>query len=333
VGRLVVRVTTALTVMLLVALGSWSCSQASYSGKIESITVGMESTPVNSLIYIAEDQKLFAANGLNVTIKEYASGLAATNGMMNGEVDIATAAEFVIVGKALAKESVVTLGSIDRFRHIHLIGRKDRGFDSVSDLKGKRIGVPLKTAAEFYLGRFLDLNRMSVGQVSLVDVSPAKSVDALVNGDVDAVVTWQPNVRAIEDRLGGEIVEWRPQGEQPTYCAAISTSKWASEHPDLAKRFLASLVQAEKYNASHPNEARAIVQKKLNYDDAYVAAIWPEHQLLVSLDQALVVAMEDQARWMMNNKLTDEKSMPDFLGNIYVDGLKTVAPASVNIIN
>jgi NitT/TauT family transport system substrate-binding protein len=299
---------------------------------MESITIGMDPTAVNSLIYIAKDQDYFAANGLNVTIKDYTSGLAAVNGMLKNEVDIATAAEFVIVGHALKKESVRSLGSIDKFLHIYLVGRRDRGVRSVADLKGKRIGVTLKTAAEFYLGRFLDLHGMNIRQVALVNVSPLQSVDALVNGDVDAVIAWQPNVKAIEDRLASGVVKWGAQQGQAAYCMVIGRSEWVAKHPELIKHFSNSLAQAEDYIIHHPAEAKAIIQKWLQYDDAYMAAVWTEHQLLVSLDQSLITAMEDEARWMIKNNLTKEKQVPDFMNYIYVDGLKAVKPEAVNII-
>ena len=58
----------------------------------------------------------------------------------------------------------------------------------------------------------------------------------------------------------------------------------------------------------------------------------PEHQFSLSLDQSLITAMEDEARWMIKNYLTTEKKVPDFLNYIYADGLKAVKPEAVNII-
>jgi NitT/TauT family transport system substrate-binding protein len=42
--------------------------------------------------------------------------------------------------------------------------------------------------------------------------------------------------------------------------------------------------------------------------------------------------MEDEARWMIKNKLTTEKQVPDFLSYIYEDGLKAIKPEAVKII-
>jgi NitT/TauT family transport system substrate-binding protein len=63
-----------------------------------------------------------------------------------------------------------------------------------------------------------------------------------------------------------------------------------------------------------------------------MAAFWTEHQLSVSLDQALIAAMEDEARWMIRSNLVSENQVPDFLNYTYPDALKAAEPDAVSII-
>jgi hypothetical protein len=44
------------------------------------------------------------------------------------------------------------------------------------------------------------------------------------------------------------------------------------------------------------------------------------------------LAMEDEARWMIANYLTNETAVPDFRKYMYTEGLNTVKPGSVHII-
>jgi NitT/TauT family transport system substrate-binding protein len=60
--------------------------------------------------------------------------------------------------------------------------------------------------------------------------------------------------------------------------------------------------------------------------------VWQQNQFTLSLDQSLVLAMEDEARWMIKNNLTTERQVPNFLDYIHEDGLKAVKPELVNII-
>lgn len=314
-------------VLLLIVLGLWSCSR-----QMDSITIGNPPFESGALIYIAQDQHFFTGNGLKVVIKDYDSGLAAVNGVLKNEVDMAGAAEFAMVGKAFKREKLRVVGILDRFQFVYLIGRKDRGIGTLSDLKGKKIGVPRQTIAEFYLGRFLNLHGMNLKDVARVDVRPSRAVAAIADGNIDAIVYYEPYAHAVKERLGSNGISWPAQSSQPTYGMVVCREDWIARHAKRVSRFLRALVQAEEYVIHHPAEAKAIVQKTLHHDDAYMATIWPQHQFSLSLDQSLILAMKDEARWMISNNLTQEKQIPDFINFIYVDGLKAVKPEAVKII-
>ncbi len=42
--------------------------------------------------------------------------------------------------------------------------------------------------------------------------------------------------------------------------------------------------------------------------------------------------MEDEARWIIKNNLTTEKTVPNFSDYIYEAGLEAIKPEAVNII-
>jgi NitT/TauT family transport system substrate-binding protein len=293
----------------------------------------MVPTELNALFYVAEAQKLFAANGLQVTLKEdYDSGASAAAGMLNGEADIALAAEFPIVRQVFNKKDITSFGTIAKYENTYIIWRTDSGIKTIQDLKGKKVGVTLKTISEFYLGRTLDLNGINIQQVTLIDTRAPDSEKAIAEREVDAVATWEPWVAQINQRMGKEVITMPLQSGQYAYWNLVSTVNWTKKHSNLLKRLVESLVQAENYIVSHQDEAKAIVRKRMNFDDAYLEMIWQRYQFSLSLDQSLILAMEDEARWMIKNNLTKEKKVPDFVNYIYVDGLKAVKPEVVNII-
>ena len=187
-----------------------------------------------------------------------------------------------------------------------LIGRRSLGLDRVPSLEGKTIGVPVGTAADFMLSRFLNLNGINKGKISIVDVQAPRAVEALLEGKIDAVVTWEPNVMKLQSRLGDDIITWPVQSGQPMYCVLLTSDRWARDHHDLLGRFLASLIKAEDYLVQNNEEAMAIIKNQLDYDEDYIRAIWPEHQFSLRLEQSFITAMEDQARWVVGNNLTNE---------------------------
>jgi NitT/TauT family transport system substrate-binding protein len=332
--RLIFAILGVVIIVLGGAFVLWLRTPKGYSGKMESIAIGI---PSSFFAYthtcIAEDQRFFARNGIIVTIRDYDQGLDAIDSMLNGGVDIAAPSEFPIVEKALKKERVRIIASTIRGETFYLIGRKDRGIKNTLDLKGKRVGLRRGSIAEFYFGRFLNLHGMNMKDVTLVEVKSEKLADAISEGKVDAVITHQPFVYDIEERLGAHGKVWPAQSGQPMYGIMVSRDDWITRHPELVNRFVNSLVQAEEYIINHPDGAKAIIQKRFKFDRASIERMWQVHQFSLSLDQSLITAMEDEARWMIKNKLTSEKHVPDFVNYIYIDGLKAVKPEAVNIIH
>jgi NitT/TauT family transport system substrate-binding protein len=324
----------AVVVILGVAFVLWFRAPKGYSGKMESIAVAYPPFESATLFYIAEDQHFFGQNGLNITSHKYDTGVASLGGILNGEADIAVGiAEFPLVGRTFQKAKIRIIGNIDKAEFLFLVGRKDRGIEKASDLKGKRVGTTFRTVAHFHLGRFLNLNGMNIQDITLVDVkTPEEWVNAVVNGDIDAVATAQPYANLAKERLGANAVVWPAQSGQPLHGLIISSNEWIIKHPKLTRRFLRSLAQAEAYVIHNPAQAKDILQKRLNLDPAYIETVWSQNQFSLSLDQSLITAMEDEARWMMKNNLTSEKKIPDFLNYIYEDGLKAIKPEAVNII-
>ena len=335
-GKILKRVPVIMLTLLAVVsfgFGLLACSSGSDSEKLEPLTVAIVPTELNGLLYVAEAKKLFAANGLQITLKEhYDSGASAAAGMLNGEAEIALAAEFPIVRQVLNKRDIATFGTIAKYENTYIIWRTDSGIKTIQDLKGKKVGVTLKTISEFYLGRTLDLHSINIQQVTLVDKRAPDSERAIASREVEAVATWEPWVAQINQRMGKEVITMPLQGGQYAYWNLVSTPGWMNNHPDRIKRLISSMIQAESYATRHQSEAKAIVRKRMNFDDAYLESLWPRYQFSLSLDQSLITAMEDEARWMIKNKLTEEKNVPNFLNYIYVDALKVVKPEAVNII-
>lgn len=318
-----------LVVMMLVL----SACRSGYTGKMESLTIATVPTDINAMLYGAEAQNFFAANGLQVTIKEdYDSGATATAGMLNGEADLSTASEFLIVRHVFNRVDMVSLATITRYENTFISWRTDSGVKTLGDLKGRKVGIPLQTIAEFYLGRTLELNGINIQEVTLVDVRTAGSIDALANGEVDAVVTWEPWASQIDQKMGSAVTTLPLQSSQYAYWNLVGTRDWVSQHPDALERLIKTFIQTENYIIAHPEEAKVIVEKRLDFEKEYMDLVWERYHFSLSLDQSFIAAMEDEARWMISNNLTTEKEVPDLLKYLYLDSLEALKPNAVNII-
>jgi len=326
----------AVLVLAAILAGAWlrTSLQEDPAGEPKPLIIAYSPFEASGLLFIAEDRGFFTANGLNVTLRKYDTGNGALGGMVNGEDDIAVGTtEFPAVLGVFRGESLRIIGSIDKAEYIYLIGRKDR-INEASDLRWKRVGTTLGTVAHFHLGRFLTLHGMNMKDVDLVDVkTPAGWVDAVAEGDIDAIATAQPYANAAKERLGDNAIAWPIQGGQPMYSLVISTDGWLRGHRETERKLLSSLAEAEEYSTEHPAESKGIIQRRLNLDDSYSEDLWSQNRYSLSLDQSLIIAMEDEARWMMENNLTNATEVPNFLNSIDATGIKRVKPEAVTLIS
>jgi NitT/TauT family transport system substrate-binding protein len=317
---------------LMAVLGPSSCTKADHSAPLETIRIAAPPLEQNALFYVADEKRFFIDQGLRIVMKDYDSGVTAINGMLAGEAEMAQAAEFPFVRTVFEKTKIRLITCTDRFENDYLVGRKERGIKGIADLKGKRIGVALHTINEFYLGRFLAMNGIDTRRVTLVDLKPAQYVTAMAGGDVDAIIAWEPYVDRIKKDVSG-IVVWPAQSSQAAYGVLMCATEWLNNHSETVQRLLKSLRKGEEHLVRHEDEAKAIVRKRLNYSESYLASVWPKHQFSLFLDQTLIVAMKDEAQWMINNRLTGETGLPDFADYVFTDALKAVKPEGVKVIH
>ncbi len=329
-ARLVPWVSLMAAVALIVPVSSCMPGQQTETA---SIRLGMVFQESAIPFLVAENQGLFTRNGININFKYYDSGAQAVAGMLNDEIDLASsAAEYVLASQIMGGKKIQTIGSFDRVEFTTIIARKDRGITSVAQLYGKRIGVLRGSAAEFYLGRFLSLNGMDAKSVTLVNMTNAEAGEAVVSGTVDAIITVPPFAEDAISKLGDVAITWKAQATQLTHLLILCQDQWALEHKTLVVHLLSALEGAEDFIAQHPVEAKSIAKKELNVDDSQISVIWARNIFGLSLDQSLIAAMEDEARWMIKNSLTAEKDVPLFNSYIYEDALKAIKPEAVNII-
>ncbi|MBC8230736.1 NrtA/SsuA/CpmA family ABC transporter substrate-binding protein [bacterium] len=304
-----------------------------YTRAVEKLTLAAYKGDTGALVYIAQEQGYFTENGLDVTIKDYEAGKLAADALLANEADISTSADFVLVSNSFEHDNLRVLGTVALADINELVARRDRGIATPGDLKGKKIGVTRKSIGEFFLGTFLIFEGLSLADVEVVDLKPSEIVEAISAGEIDAALTWEPNIFKIKSLLGANVISWPGQSGQDFFFILLSKEEWLKEHPSAVERFLRALVQAEEFVKKNNEKAKHFVAERFDYESKYVESIWSKHRFLVVLPQALLLAMEDQARWKIKNKLTDATEVPNYLDFIYLDGMKEVKPEAITIMH
>lgn len=331
-GKRAVGVLVTLSLVLFVVNAASNMGWLSYDvfEKPDSLRLGAYAGDVGALAWIAQDQGHYAAAGLTVGLKGYASGKDAMEALRAGEVDVATASEYVVATRSFAEPGLRILGSIAYYRNKGIVARRDRGIAAPGDLKGKRIGVTTPSGAEYSLYVFLALHGLSLADVTVISLAPAQIVAALSAGDIDAAITWQPHVKAIEDKLGSGGISFSGDGFD-TYLLLVTRQEQLAGSSKAMEKLLRAMVQTEQWVQSHPEDAKRHVSQRFQLEPAHVEKLWPKMLLEVTLPQELLIALDGQARWLARARGQATAAIPNYSSFMRSEELKAVKPAAVTL--
>ena len=171
---------------------------------------------------------------------------------------------------------------------------------------------------------------ISPDDIIMIDLSPSQIVEALCRGDIDAGITWESFVYEAKKCMGENVLSWSAQDYQDLFMLLVTRKDVIETKPKAIELFLKSLVEAEEFVRSHGKEVRAIADKRWGREPAYADYIWERIRFAVALDQALIKALEANAR-AIKRRTGDSAPIPDYLEMIYFDGLDAVDPEAITI--
>lgn len=309
-----------------------SCTKPADPQKAEKLRIAIYPDTVSALIYIAQEQGFFKRHGLDVSLENYQTGVLAVNGLTAVKAEVARATEFVLAIQGFKRQDLRVIAAISFSDSMEVIARRDRGIKNPEDLKGKIVGVPKTTIAEFFLNNFLAFNTILPGEVRTIDLKPADLVKALSEGKIDAAACFPPFSDTMKKNLAGNAISWPIQDGQDYHLVLIIRDELIKNRPLAVTAFLKGVIEADDFLRKDEDRAQRIVERALGLDHGSVANTWAKTRFRVGLDQSLLTLLEDEGRWAIRNKLVDGQKVPNYLNFLYLDGLEKIKPDVVTVI-
>jgi ABC-type nitrate/sulfonate/bicarbonate transport system substrate-binding protein len=301
--------------------------------KAEKVRIAIFPDTISALIYIAQEQGFLKRHGLDVSLEDYQTGAFAVNGLIAGKADAATATEFVLAVQGFKRQDLRAIAAISFSDSMEVVARRDRGIKNPEDLRGKVVGVPKTTIAEFFLNTFLSFKGILPGEVRTVDLKPTDLVAALSEGKIDAASCFPPFSDTMKKNLARNAVSWPIQGGQDYHLLLIIRDELIKTRPLAVTGLLKGVIEAEDFLKKDKNGAQRIVDRTLGPDHESVVSTWAKTRFRVRLDQNLLTLMEDEARWAIKNKLVDAEKIPNYFTLLHLEGLEKIRPEAVGVIH
>jgi ABC-type nitrate/sulfonate/bicarbonate transport system substrate-binding protein len=289
--------------------------------------------PQSAATIVAYRKGYFRDHGLDVDVRRFPSGKLALDAVLGGGANFATVAETPVVFAGFAKLPAVILATISYSSDsCKVAARKDLGVSKPSDLKGKRVATAVGTSAEFFMEAFLKGNGLSRSDVQVVTLKPEDMPAALSRGDIAAFFIWEPYIYLAEKILGDRLMVFSGQKFYTETFNLATTKEYAGQNPEVVKKVLEALIDAENYIRSQPTDAVATVADQIGMDQEVLQKIWPAYHVGIVLDQFLIKEMQEEADWAVRSqKVRAGSSIPDFYKMIDPEPLRRIKPEAVEI--
>ena len=282
-------------------------------------------------VVIAKEKGFWTEQGLDVDVVPFTSGKDALDAVIAGKADASTNADTPIVFAVLRGEDRFAIVSGVAKTKSWVVANKDSGISNESDLKGKKLATRLGTTGEYFMHNFLRAHGITPAEVSIQSLDLPVAPIALDKREVDAIFYWQTVPYYAQRALGDRAVVFKP--DFPNEVLFIVFSKdFAVQKPEVVKKFLKGLVKAVDFIRSNEAEALEINSKVHNIPVADLKEIWPDFNLEISLKQAALDYLSNEAAWAMEaGKAPKNASKPDFCSFVFSQPLKAIASEKVSI--
>lgn len=305
-----------------------------FPGTRESVSISVPKPPSNWLTIIAVDQNFFSLEGLEVIPKNYPSGKRALLGMLAGEVDLATTARVPFVFNSLKRQDFSVLATIGTSSNDDkIIVRKDRGILKPEDLKGKRMATHKSSSSHFFLHLFLIKHNILDSEIEISFAKVEKLPEFLNGGKVDAISSREPFLSEAKRLLGDKAIIFSEPSLYLKSFNLVAFNSFIEKKPEIIKRVLRTMLRAEEFVKKHPNQAIKIIANNLEIPESIVAENFKTLDLSVHLEEELLLALEDQAKWIMGDKFEGASKFPNYLNFMYFKPLQSIRPKAVTIIH
>lgn len=300
---------------------------------VSKVTIAVPMQISSAAAIVASSQGLFKNNGVEVVSVPFKLGRDALQSVLDGHADLALVADTPLMFALIGGAPISILAGVSQGRRsLAVVGRKDHGVGRLQDLQGKSVGLSLRTNLTYFLDAMLQVHGIPSESVGLVDLPTPEIVRRLLSGNIDAAVLYQPILAEVEQQMGDRISVLYGEDIYSNRFFLTGKTAYIDGHPHEIRRILSGLIAANASIQSDPIVARKLVADAIKVKDETLARIFDPDAFMVSLDQAMLLALDDQTRWAMKRGLVKAGPIPNYLNSIKYQHLEALLPGAVTVV-
>ncbi len=206
--------------------------------------------------------------GVKINWRAFDTGTAMSAAMASGDVHISVSQgvpPFVVAASAGQDIQILDV-AVSYSDNDNCVVRTDLEIDknSADELAGKKVGVPIGTAAHYGFLKQMEYFGVDVSALEIVDMAPADSAAALAEIDGDMACGWGGALRRMQEN--GNVLLTGSEKEElgiQVFDVTSAPAQFVSENPELVADFLAVTAEmnARWNNGEDKEEMLSVIAK------------------------------------------------------------------------
>lgn len=288
--------------------------------------------------YLVSSRNYWKNQNIEASTLPFTSGRLAFDAALAGKAQFATATDSVV---GLAGANGVRAVIVAEFTRLSsgmvVAARTDRGIDTPTQLKGKRIATPLGTSGHYFLARYLSLYGLTAKDVTLINLRGPDAVTAIGQGGIDAFAWGFDSGRKAVTDNPGKVRLLPDDGLEKAFLShyvLTAAEDVVQRQPKLVEGAVRALLEAEAFHREHRAEAVKLVAERTKATVADTEAGLATIQAGVRLDQRLLDDLVLNGEWAIEAGLAQrpaEDLRALYRKLVYTDALRAAAPERVTI--
>jgi len=129
------------------------------------------------------------------------------------------------------------------------------GLESLADLRGAKIGVEVDTVGDLSLLKILEASGLKTDDVTIVSIPAWEIQQSMLDGKIDAGVTWEPYLTSTANMMGGKVLITSRDYPETIITTMAFDAATLAERPSDVQKVVAAYFDALEYIKQNPQDA------------------------------------------------------------------------------
>lgn len=255
--------------------------------------------------------------GVDVVWTDFESGPPMNESFAAGQQDIGVIGDVPAVSAIAAGQNNVYIAAAEGGPAYGMLVADNAGIESVADLKGRKIGLTIGSTAQNLTEKLLSAAGLDYNtDVEVINISTGDAQVVLMNGNVDAVVIWEPNVSRLDALDGIHLLTDGGDVGFPGMNVVFARKDFVDANPDIVKAYLEQYWRATKAFEADPDAYAELISEYFNLDPELIKQAASKYAFVLQFSDEDVAGLQDTVSFLTGiDAIMKEITVKDYVAD------------------